>query len=300
MTGWQELADGLFVRPSALYQTQTVLIRDPDAIWVADPNFFPEEIRKARARAEEEAPPARPGRLLLTHSDFDHVLGAHAFRDYETYASASWSEANERAGRAHARAFDEEHYIRRSPEAYLPARRDVAVRRDGETYGGLTFHLAPGHQVDGLFALHERTSTLLVGDYLSELEFPFVDAGFAAYVTTFLKMARILRARNVLRVVPGHGPVASGQAAWSRRLRDDAAYLLALLDAAERARAAHGDHPHLPKVVAAETLLAHRGEPFSPSLYGCHETNAKMALAAQADGGVPDHERRALQALASP
>lgn len=287
VSDFEEMEKGVFVRPSALYQVQTVVIVKPDDVWVVDPAFFPEEIGSARALVEDHAAGRAKRHLLLTHSDFDHTAGSYAFPDFRTVASADWDLANEREGRAYLRSFDEEHYVDRPAAAYDPLPEGERVKEDGSAIGGLTLFPSSGHQKDGLFALDGPSGTFLVGDFLSAIEFPFIYTGFRNYVESFLKMARIIAANDIRHVVSEHGPVAHTPDAWQGRLADDALYLLTLYEEAKELPGRILGHPHAPKVLAAETMLAWRTEPFSPSILSYHEENAKAALEA-AQQGLPD------------
>jgi len=297
MSDFEEIAKGVFVHPSALYQVQTVVIVKPDDAWVVDPAFFPEEIERARALVEANAAKGARRHLLLTHSDFDHTAGSYAFPGFRTVASADWDPANEREGRAYLRSFDEEHYVERPAVAYDPLPDGDRVEEDGCDIGGLSLFPSTGHQRDGLFALDGASGTFLVGDFLSAIEFPFIYTGFRSYVESFLKMARIIAANDIRHVVSEHGPVAHAPDAWQGRLADDALYLLTLYEEAKELPGRILGHPHAPKVLAAETMLAWRAEPFSPSILGYHEENAKAALEA-AHEGLPDALTDGLKELA--
>lgn len=274
----------MFIRPSLLYQTQTVVVRDPGGVWVLDPNYFEIEISEARRKAEEVAPSGGFRRLLLTHSDFDHTIGAHAFRDFETVVSGDWDDENEKRGLAQEATIDQKFYIDRPKGAYLPSRKDRMIRDEGERLDGMVFFHAPGHTRDGLIAFHERTGVLFLGDYLSGIEFPFIYVDFGEYVRTFSKICSLIRERPVRWVVSEHGPATSDQTEVQKRIRDAAKYLKTLLETAREKRTTLGEHPLLCEAVASSAISAYRDRPVPPALTDYHRTNAKLALQATGPG----------------
>jgi glyoxylase-like metal-dependent hydrolase (beta-lactamase superfamily II) len=120
------------------------------------------------------------------------------------------------------------------------------IDMDGKAlhYSGtvLTFYLAPGHTAEGLMIVWEPAGVLIAGDYLSNIEFPFIEDNITSYRRTMSKIDRILRAHQVKWMVPGHGDIAYGMEEISSR-----------------------------KEVAIEYLddleLARRGEPFPEAKY---------------------------------
>ena len=111
----------------------------------------------------------------------------------------------------------------------------------------------PGHSEDGL-ALHLASSGLLiVGDYLSPCEIPFVE-DLAAYRQTL----HILRdfVQSVETVLPGHGPPLSAQQARVI-IEQDLRYLDDLADCAERQDVASALRIVLPRAQDVPEMVSH-------------------------------------------
>ena len=81
---------------------------------------------------------------------------------------------------------------------------------------------------------------LVVGDYLSVIEFPFVYVSTAAYRATIAALSDALERDPVACVTPGHGRALSGQEALAIA-REDLAYLHALKSAVRSALAGRSD-----------------------------------------------------------
>ena len=101
----------------------------------------------------------------------------------------------------------------------------------------LELHPADGHTVDGMAVLVPWASVLIAGDYLSPVEIPWISEGgsASAYLATLARLEPLLE--RVEHVVPGHGAVLDAERALAI-LREDRAYLQALLGARRRRRAA--------------------------------------------------------------
>jgi glyoxylase-like metal-dependent hydrolase (beta-lactamase superfamily II) len=104
-----------------------------------------------------------------------------------------------------ARDFDGRWYVERPLPLRWPDR--LSGLKDGETFaiGGAkaeVFNL-PGHSEDGLALRFGGEGVMLVGDYLSPCEIPFVE-NVARYQQTLRRLDGLLGA--VGEVIPGHGP----------------------------------------------------------------------------------------------
>lgn len=266
---FQEIAEGVHVQPSLLYQTQSVVVADRFGVTVIDPNYFPHEILAARELAERLGGHGVGRWLALTHSDFDHIAGVPWFPDFQVLTQANWDLANEERARRAMADFDRETYIARARPLAGPIRRDRGVRGDGEEHlGFLCFH-AEGHTRDGLVLHHRASGALIVGDYLSDLEFPFVYVSVRAYAQTLERFARILAEHPPSVLVSQHGPVAFGPEAAARRLDEARGYILGLQAAARQARDADA--------LAESTRHLWRGA-IEDALYARHRANADIAV----------------------
>ncbi|MDX1477278.1 MAG: MBL fold metallo-hydrolase [Saprospiraceae bacterium] len=230
----QFLHEHVTVFTSALYQTNSVLIETPRAVFLVDPSWLPGEVLRIRAFVEQRRR-ERTLYLVFTHSDFDHILGYGAFPGARVIASGPFADKLDKIKDiAQIRAFDLAHYIER-PWSLTYPEPDITIRTDGKAmhFSGtvLTGYLAPGHTREGMYLLVEPPGVWIAGDYLSDVEFPFVEDNIGAYRRTMAKTDRILRLHHVQWMVPGHGTVADSQQEILRR-RDHA---LEYLDDLERA-----------------------------------------------------------------
>jgi glyoxylase-like metal-dependent hydrolase (beta-lactamase superfamily II) len=245
---------------------------------VVDPGYFPLEldgiVRMIPKGATVEA-------LVFTHSHWDHVVGHGWFPGVPVYTSSvlagSVAEGGEPATRALRKAwqFDSQWYVER-PGDYSWA-QDLRGLDDGGWFniGDLDIEafLVPGHASDGMAIRAEEY--LLVGDYLSPCEIPFVDT-LADYRRTLQRLVSIIDS-GIKQVIPGHGPVLS--AAEARRIgREDLRYLDAIARCAERNDAA-----------AAKTIPLPRAEDVSGMANHHFDNCQKAGLAvASASGGSTD------------
>jgi glyoxylase-like metal-dependent hydrolase (beta-lactamase superfamily II) len=221
------------VHTSGIWQTNSAILSRDGAVIVVDPAYFPRELEAIAAGAAARGQVAG---VVFTHGHWDHVMGHAALPGAPVWLSATLDEAivrgDARAARylADAREFDSRWYVPRPGGHHWPtARRGVG---DGEVVelAGLTLralHL-PGHSPDGLgLVVH---GVLLVGDYLSPCEIPFVEDA-AAYRATLLRLLGILGpGGEVDEVIPGHGHRLTAAEATAIA-RADLAYVEALLAA---------------------------------------------------------------------
>jgi glyoxylase-like metal-dependent hydrolase (beta-lactamase superfamily II) len=233
-SGAAEIADGVFVFTSGAYaMTSTVVLGErPGARGVRpalliDPGYFPSEIERIAAFLEDVG--AVASRIMLTHSDWDHVAGAARWPGTAVVASSEFparvASDGERIERS-LRAFDEKLYVRREPPFSIPEPASLAGSPSDLVWEGPRTHLLPagGHTTDGLMALFRESGILACGDHLSDHEIPFVGDTVAAYRET-LGAARQLVARGEARLlVPGHGDVC-GPDGILERIDEDLDYL---------------------------------------------------------------------------
>ncbi|QHW34339.1 MBL fold metallo-hydrolase [Paenibacillus rhizovicinus] len=221
-------AKGLRVFQSELYQTNCFVIETDDLVLVVDPNYLPSEIDAVRQYVDE-VQGGRPVYLFFTHSDFDHIVGFGSFADCTVIAGQTLANRQDKADRtAVVERLDDEFYIRRPYGIDYP-RVDIAVAEEGErlTIGGttLTFRTAYGHNDDGLMCLVEPLNMLITGDYVSDIEFPFVFDTYGHYRQTLAKIASFSRDYDDLLLLPSHGAVTADGKEIARRIADSEAYL---------------------------------------------------------------------------
>ena len=97
----------------------------------------------------------------------------------------------------------------------------------------LDLHPAEGHTVDGMAVFDRALGVLVVGDYLSDVEIPWISEGgsLADYRATLARLAPLVEQAST--VVPGHGAAHPRETAL-RLLEEDVAYLDALERGDER------------------------------------------------------------------
>jgi glyoxylase-like metal-dependent hydrolase (beta-lactamase superfamily II) len=213
------------VRLSGIWQMTSTVIRCGSSCLVVDPGYFPRELAELAAliprRAKVEA-------VVFTHSHWDHVVGHGIFPGVPVYASSVLLRSV-REGRAlaveamkKAQEYDSQWYVARPWGYGWPA--DIRGIDDGGGFniGDLDVEafFIPGHAPDGLAIRAE--SWLLVGDYLSPCEIPFVD-NLSDYRRTLQRLMTLIGA-GIEYVIPGHGPILSGEEA-RRIAREDLHYL---------------------------------------------------------------------------
>ena len=212
---------------SALFQTNATVIETDDLILVVDPNWLPVEIAEIRQYTEGVAAATnKPVWLLFTHSDYDHIIGYHAFSDIAAgvIASRAFVENDGKVGiLEQIKQFDDEYYIARPYPIDYPSVTHV-VQTDGQTLNigatELTFFNAEGHNADGIFTVVNGI-WWIAGDYLCDVEFPYIYHSSHAYEQTLRKMDTILQRFDIQLFVAGHGNPTTDKTDILRR-RDEA------------------------------------------------------------------------------
>ncbi|WP_020617764.1 MBL fold metallo-hydrolase [Paenibacillus daejeonensis] len=230
---------------SRLYALNSCIVDTPDLVLVVDPGYLPDEIEGIRSYVDEMRQ-GRPLYLLLTHSDSDHIAGYGAFADATVIASQAFVEHPDReAAVEEVKAIDDDFYIDR-PYPLIYPKVDHVIGNDGQqlTVGRTTlqFFQAVGHNRDGLAAWIEPGGLLMPGDYLSDLEFPFVTDSYEAYDETLAKLSAILQSNEGATLIPCHGSITADPAEIDRRIRLSETYLSLVADIASGAQdsAAYG------------------------------------------------------------
>jgi len=243
-TGAAEIADGVFVFTSGAFAMTSTVVLDADAraagraagrapgspsarpALLVDPGYFPAEIERIAAFLEDAG--AVPSRIVLTHSDWDHVAGAARFPDARVVASSMFpvraASDGERIARS-LRAFDEKLYVRR--EAFeIPDPASLAGSPSDLVWDGPSVHLLPagGHTSDGLMTLFRESGVLAAGDHLSDREIPFIGDSAFAYRETLAAVRRLVARGEARLLVPGHGDVC-GPDEILARIDEDLDYL---------------------------------------------------------------------------
>ncbi len=251
-------------RRSGIWQLSSTILAVGDGCIVVDPGYCPREVEELATLAA-----ARGGAraVVFTHGHWDHVIGWSAFPGAAVWTSPSLAaaitsnSAQAQKDLAAAHDFDGRWYVERPTPLSWPPSAQVQALHDGlvQKIGTATLHslLLPGHSADGLALLVEESGLLLVGDYLSPCEIPFIEDA-AAYVATLLRLLDLL-AGPVRQVIPGHGPPLT--VAEARQLAtEDLRYVQALLRYAQARDVAGALNLPLPRAAAVPGMAEHHRE----------------------------------------
>ncbi len=221
-----------------LWKTSSLLVVAEGESLVVDPAITADEVAGIGRRALELAAPVR--QVLITHGDWDHVCGIGGFPDAVV---AMGEETGEKVASGAA-----DKSVRRAAEHYGVAlsgtpRVDQTFRRGSAVELGAfvveTFPLV-GHTADGSGFRLRALGLLVVGDYLSAVEFPFATSP-AAYRMTLAGLIEMLRDDPPDTVIPGHGSQLTAEEALSVA-EADLRYLRSLHTAVAEALARGGTH----------------------------------------------------------
>ena len=213
---------------SALFRTTTSLIVTDDLVLLVDPNWLPIEIEFIQ-KAVSKVKGNKPLYLLFTHSDYDHIIGYEAFPTATIIASEAFvNNPNKDTILQQIRDFDDEYYIKRPYLTTYP-QVDIVIREDGQELKiGKTilhFYLAPGHNIDGIFTILPQQELWIAGDYLSNIEFPYIYHSSIDYEKTLGQIATFFEKYAIEVMVTGHGDVALTQEEIQTRAKDSLAYI---------------------------------------------------------------------------
>lgn len=218
----------LTIFESELFRTTSTCVVTNDCLLLVDPNWLPSEVQTIRGFAEKHGE-GKEKYLLFTHSDYDHIIGYGAFPDFQTIASQRFVDNPDADKQLQQTiAWDDEYYIRRNYALSYPAiDHPISGEGQGMRIGAdeYIFYQAPGHNYDGLLTFNRSRGILIVGDYLSNIEFPYVYHSFAAYRTTLQALEAIIASGEVKVLITGHGDHTTEREEMERRIRKDRAYL---------------------------------------------------------------------------
>src|SRR6476659_8427213 len=151
---------------------------------LVDPAFFPSDLDRIAAFLEDVR--AEAGWILLTHSDWDHLVGVSRWPGARIVASSEFPARAAREETRNAQSLarvDQKLYVERAEPLALPLPSTLVGSPSDLVWDGAPVHLIPagGHTPDGLMMLLRRERILFAGDHLSDREIPFVGDSSAAY-----------------------------------------------------------------------------------------------------------------------
>jgi glyoxylase-like metal-dependent hydrolase (beta-lactamase superfamily II) len=224
----QRTTPNLTIHESQLFRTTSTIIHTDDYLLIIDPNWLPAEIDDLAALTAAHGA-GKEKFLLFTHSDYDHIIGYGRFSGFTTIASQAFVDNPGQADQlAQTIAWDDEYYITRDyPLVYPSIDRPVSGDGTEMTIGrdNYVFYQAAGHNYDGLITFNKRKGILVVGDYLSNVEFPYVYHSFSGYRATLDKLETIVNSGKVEVLITGHGDHTTDQAEMEQRIRASRDYL---------------------------------------------------------------------------
>ncbi|MGA2012285.1 MAG: MBL fold metallo-hydrolase [Solirubrobacteraceae bacterium] len=210
---------------SDVWQTTCTAVRSGVEGFVIDSPVYPEELRALPEVLEHAGFPVSG--LLVTHGDWDHLLGRLAFPEASlgcAPATADRLAAELGDAQRRLRAFDAEHYVQDRTPLGLVGLQALPVPGHVELGGDrqIELHEAGGHTADGVAYRLGWAGTLVCGDYLSPVEIPMLSPGGSAesYRATLARLAPLVSQAEW--VVPGHGAPLTGARAGEILAEDDA------------------------------------------------------------------------------
>jgi hydroxyacylglutathione hydrolase len=188
---------------SSLWETCGALLVDGRSAVLIDPGITPDEISAIADRLRTLG--AEVEGILITHAHWDHLTGVGSFPAAQVCMSRQAEQViASGALAARIQANEELHGFRLAgaPRCDRVLEPGVAARVGTLTVETLA---VPGHTSDGLAFRIRAADVLVVGDYLSTYEFPFVYHSTAAYRASVAALADTLRNDRPGLIVAGHG-----------------------------------------------------------------------------------------------
>ncbi|SFH99478.1 MULTISPECIES: MBL fold metallo-hydrolase [unclassified Bacillus (in: firmicutes)] len=214
---------------SAMYQTNSVVVETDELVLVIDPTWLPNEVNEIQNYVYKNKKD-KDVYLLFTHSDFDHILGYGAFLYAKVIASKKLKDCpNKQSIIDSIRDFDDSYYLTREYEIKFP-NVDISISKKYEELeiGDMKFHFyqAPGHTEDGIITVLEPLGIVIAGDYLSNIEFPYIYHNSDDYLSTLQKLESIIDKHDISLLIPGHGGFTKDQAEMKKRISESVHYIL--------------------------------------------------------------------------
>jgi glyoxylase-like metal-dependent hydrolase (beta-lactamase superfamily II) len=221
---------GVVVARSVKWQTTCTILHHGDETFVVDSLIYPDEL-EALPGILAQAGWGLSG-LLVTHADWDHVLGRLAFPEASVgvaETTAARLRAEPGVAQRELRAAYEDDYVVAGRPLALGQVQALPVPGRLELGGEEELELLPaeGHTQDGMAIWAPFAGVLCAGDYLSPVEIPWLQeqGDHGAYLATLRRLAPYVD--RATWVVPGHGAPLDAQRA-AAILREDVAYIEAL------------------------------------------------------------------------
>jgi len=217
---------------SALYQTTSSVINLENFILIVDPNWLPIEIITIQLHVKKISK-FKPIYLLFTHSDYDHIIGYRAFPNAKVIASEAFQNNPEKEKIiAQINNFDDENYILRNYPIEYP-KVNIVVSGDFQKIEiegtEFIFCQAVGHNSDGIFTMIPSLGIFITGDYLCEVEFPFIYVSGFQYVETLEKAKKIINQYEPKILIAGHGLFSKNKKEMLDRVKEAEKYIFEII-----------------------------------------------------------------------
>jgi glyoxylase-like metal-dependent hydrolase (beta-lactamase superfamily II) len=240
---------------SRIWQTNAIALRSGGEVMLIDSPYFPDELEALPALLEQTG--FVPNALFATHADYDHVLARYAFPELTLgVGEPTMVRVRSEPGEVQRELRDEDarNYVTRPGPLTLGNLQSLPVPgylELGEQE--LELHPADGHTSDGTALLAEFAGLLMPGDYLSDLEIPWISPGgsLGDYRATLARLAPLVERAET--VVPGHGGPNTRETAL-RLLDEDVDYLDALERGEERPKLPVGRDTSRQREIHVENL----------------------------------------------
>ncbi len=269
------IAPDIYVYQSSMWQTNSAVIINQTANLVIDPCYFPAEIRVIADFISRKRSFNRY--MIFTHSDFDHIVGYQHFKNYKLVAHEEFAFSDRDSQLIQLNEIDQSYYVLRTPPFVFPEPDIVfqgtyRIPINGDEL--LLVH-APGHTGDCIFVISLAHGIMFAGDYLSNLEFPFVNFSTAAYKKTLDLAGKLVRDHNITCVVPGHGDIADRREEINDRIESDREYLISLT---ERAQDLFVQGLQAREITEVLSGLTYRNRPIEGVMLKMHIENIKLVV----------------------
>lgn len=270
-----QLVPNIYIYQSSMWQTNSVVIVNEAANIVIDPCYFPVEIQVIadfvnRHRSFNKY-------IIFTHSDFDHIVGYQHFKGARLIAQEELCFCDKEAQFIQLTEIDQTYYVNRKRPFEFP-QPDVTFNYDYRIplkEDELILVHAPGHTGDSCFIISRANRVMFAGDYLSDLEFPFVYFNTGAYMKTLDLAAKLVKEYDVEYLVPGHGDIAKGSREINDRIIGDKDYLQNLTETAQEMFVNGVPEREITEVLKS---LKYRSEPIENAMAKMHLENIRLVI----------------------
>lgn len=218
-----ELKTGIFIRQSRFFYTNSgILTRGQDALLI-DPGISLEEREELRSFLREQGWKVKF--VLLTHSHWDHILGAGDYPEAEVVTQSNFPmllEEHLPETRRIITDWERDNGVR--PGLWHPPRPAICFSQRLNSFlpeGTVCLLASPGHTSDQYSIYLPEQKTLWAADMLSDREIPYAEFSIKEYLRTL----RQLRDLPVETLIPGHGSPVQDAREACRRFAEDIAYL---------------------------------------------------------------------------